>query len=278
MAIPKWPEFRPFVLEALKDGKPHSKKEIADFVANALQVTPEERAIKIKGNHNVTLFGNYFGWACGSLAKAGKIQNPVENNKTQWDFYALSPNQTKESSTENTPDKTPQEVIAQAYSELNDKLAKDLLARIMDNSPVFFEGLVVDLLLGMGYGGADFEAGTVTHKSWDGGIDGVIKQDKLGFDRIYIQAKRWKPGSTVETPEIQKFYGALSGVKADRGLFITTAKFSKGAIDYANQQRIVLVDGERLTHLMIEYNVGVSTVAKYEIKAIDSDFFSDETA
>ncbi|MBQ6986647.1 MAG: restriction endonuclease, partial [Oscillibacter sp.] len=173
------------------------------------------------------------------------------------------------------PSLTPEKRIKKAYSELNDKLADDLLKRIMDNSPWFFERLVVKLLLSMGYGGADSEAGIVTPRSRDGGIDGVVKQDKLGFDQIYIQAKRWKPGLTVQKPEIQKFYGALSGMNADKGLFITTAKFSQGAIDYANQQRIVLVDGKRLTHLMIEYNVGVSTVSKYEIKAVDTDFFND---
>lgn len=271
MALPKWSDFYSPILKLLEDGQKRSREEIADFVADSCGITPQERQIKVKGKDNITLYAVLLGLAYGKLKKSGQIHVPVENGKTLWGWYQIGAG---------APDNvvSPVELMEQAYSELNDKLADDLLDRIMDNSPWFFERLVVDLLLSMGYGGADSDAGIVTQKSGDGGIDGVIKQDKLGFDRIYIQAKRWKPDSTVTKPEILQFYGALSGVKADRGLFITTAKFSQGAIDYANQQRIVLVDGERLTRLMIEYNVGVSTVAKYEIKAIDSDFFSNETA
>ena len=173
---------------------------------------------------------------------------------------------------------TPNERIKRAYSELNDKLAEELLSEIMAKDSDFFEELVVKLLLKMGYGGSASDSGFRTQRTNDGGIDGIIRQDKLGFDQIYIQAKQWNPETSVGRPEIQQFYGALSGVNAHKGLFITTAKFSQGAIDYAKRQRIVLVDGERLTRLMIEYNVGVSAVAKYEIKAIDSDFFNDEKA
>lgn len=170
----------------------------------------------------------------------------------------------------------PEKRIKRDYQELNDSLAKNLLKKIMEKDPWFFERLVVDLLLAMGYGGADPAAGIVTKKTGDGGIDGMIRQDKLGFDQIYIQAKRYKPDSSVHKPEIHKFCGALQEVKASKGLFITTAKFSDGAKTSAESQRVVLVDGERLTKLMIEYNVGVSAVAKYEIKAIDSDFFNDD--
>ena len=128
----------------------------------------------------------------------------------------------------------------------------------------------------MGYGGSLSDAGIVTKRSNDGGIDGIIREDKLGFDQIYIQAKRWDTSTTIGRPEIQKFYGALAGVGASKGLFITTATFSDGAKQYADQQHIVLVDGDRLTKLMIEYDLGVSPVAIYQIKTIDTDFFSDE--
>ena len=129
----------------------------------------------------------------------------------------------------------------------------------------------------MGYGGSAFDSGFVTQKSNDGGIDGIIREDKLGFDQIYIQAKRWNPEQTVGRPEIQKFSGALQDEGASKGLFITTAKFSDGAKISAEKQHIVLVDGARLTKLMIEYNLGVTTTTVYEIKSIDSDFFSDDS-
>ena len=151
------------------------------------------------------------------------------------------------------------------------------MAEIMAQDPSFFENLVIKLLLSMGYGGSSSDSGFVTQKTNDGGIDGIIREDKLGFDQIYIQAKRWDPDTTVSRPEIHKFSGALQDVGASKGLFITTAKFSQSAQESADKQHIVLVDGNRLTRLMIEYNIGVSPVAQYEIKAIDLDFFSDET-
>ena len=169
---------------------------------------------------------------------------------------------------------TPNDRMKRAHSELNDKLAEELLAEIMAKDSDFFEDLVVKLLLKMGYGGSDSDSGYTTQRTNDGGIDGVIWEDKLGFDKIYIQAKRWEPETSISRPEIQKFSGALQEVKASKGLFITTAKFSEGAKASAERQRIVLVDGERLTKLMIEYNVGVSTAQTYEIKEIDSDFFN----
>ena len=146
----------------------------------------------------------------------------------------------------------------------------------MEHSPAFFEQLVVDLLLKMGYGSAFDAAGLVVGKSGDEGIDGIIREDKLGFSSIYIQAKRWDPSTTVGRPEIQKFVGALAGQVASKGLFITTAQFSKEAINYANKQaavKVVLVDGHQLTRLMIEYGVGVSNQSTYTIKRIDTDYF-----
>ena len=149
---------------------------------------------------------------------------------------------------------------------------------IMAKDPTFFEELVVKLLIKMGYGGSLSDAGIVTQKSNDGGIDGIIREDKLGFDKIYIQAKRWDPEKSINRPEIQKFSGALRDEGASKGLFITTASFSSGAIESAEKQHIVLVDGKRLTSLMIEYGLGVSTISTYEIKSIDTDFFNDDNA
>ncbi len=157
---------------------------------------------------------------------------------------------------------SPIETIEQALSELNDQLSSDLMAEIMKMSAYEFEGLVVKLLVKMGYGNTQSVKNLVTKKSGDEGIDGVVSQDKLGFDSIYIQAKQWKLDSTVGRPEVQKFLGALAGQGAVKGLFITTAHFSPEAIAYVNKQlnhKIVLVDGRMLTNLMIEYNLGVPT-------------------
>ena len=159
--------------------------------------------------------------------------------------------------------------------EILEDLAEELLEAIMAKDAAFFEELVVKLLLKMGYGGSLSDSGFVTQRSNDGCIDGIIREDKLGFDKIYLQAKRWDPGASVSRPEIQKFSGALRDEGAAKGLFITTARFSEGARVSAEKQHIVLVDGERLTRLMIEYNIGVSPVARYEIKSLDSDFFDD---
>ncbi len=163
--------------------------------------------------------------------------------------------------------------------QINTTLADDLRNEIMKQSPAFFEHLVVKLLTQMGYGGSVEDAGSVVGKSGDEGIDGIIREDKLGFSRIYIQAKRWDCDMAVGRPEIQKFVGALAGQGASRGLFVTTAKFTREARQYAEKQhttKVVLVDGTALAKLMIEYNLGVSTEAIYAIKRIDSDFFAED--
>jgi len=153
------------------------------------------------------------------------------------------------------------------------------MSEITKQTPAFFETLVVRLLEKMGYGGTLTDAGIVVGQSGDEGIDGIIREDKLGFNLIYIQAKRWESDKTIGRPEIQKFVGALAGQGAIKGLFITTGKFSKEAYDYAKKQhttKVVLVDGQTLTNLMIDHNLGVSTESVYEIKRVDTDFFSDE--
>lgn len=180
---------------------------------------------------------------------------------------------------EDASDESPMEVLDAAFKQVNATLASELMDEVMKLSPSEFEKLVVKLLLKMGYGSGIDEAGMVTQQSNDGGIDGIIKEDQLGFSNIYIQAKQWATDQTVGKPEIQKFVGALTGQQAQKGLFITTAKFSSGALQYAGNllgTKVVLVDGNALTRLMIKHNVGVSVEHVYEVKRLDSDFFADE--
>lgn len=173
-------------------------------------------------------------------------------------------------------EKTPDELIAEARTILTSHLEADLLSKIAENIPSFFEELVAKLLLAMGYGGSEKDILQNRGKSGDEGIDGIIKQDVLGLDKIYIQAKRWS--ENVSRPEVQKFVGAVHGQNANRGVFITTSSFTNEAKEYANNinSNIILVDGKQLAKLMIEYNVGVQIKDIFQIKKIDEDFFCDE--
>jgi restriction system protein len=173
-------------------------------------------------------------------------------------------------------DSTPEELFSQAYQRLRSNLEAELLDQVKSSSPAFFERLVIDLLVAMGYGGSRQDAGRAIGKSGDGGIDGIIKEDKLGLDVIYVQAKRWE--GTVGRPEIQKFAGALQGQRANKGVFITTSGFSKEAEEYAGiiATKIILVTGEQLATLMVDHNIGVSPISRFELKRIDSDYFEGE--
>jgi len=175
-------------------------------------------------------------------------------------------------------ERTPEENLDKAYQRIRKSLASELLNSVVELSPAFFERLVVELLVKMGYGGSIKDAGKAIGKSGDEGIDGTIKEDKLGLDIIYIQAKRWKPGNIVGRPELQKFVGALAGQGAKKGIFITTSNFTKEALDYTprNETKIVLIDGEQLAQLMIDYNLGCTTQQTYELKKLDSDYFGEE--
>lgn len=180
---------------------------------------------------------------------------------------------------ERESEKTPQEILQESYQALKDQLAQDLLDTIMSCPPSFFERLVLDLLLALGYGGAIEGAGEVVGRPSDNGIDAVIKEDKLGFDAIYIQAKRWDESNTVSRPTVQSFAGSLIGQGAAKGVFITTSSFSKEAINYANkiaQPKIILIDGQQLAKLMIDNNIGVSPLETFTLKKIDSDYFQVE--
>ncbi len=171
---------------------------------------------------------------------------------------------------------TPEDHIALGYQQIREALAADLLRSIKECAPDFFEQLVVDLLLAMGYGGSRQDAGQAVGRGGDGGIDGIIKEDRLGLDAIYIQAKRWE--GVVGRPEIQKFAGALQGQRARKGIFLTTSSYTKEAREFAASidSKIILIDGEALASLMIDYGVGVTDVASYLVKRVDSDYFGQE--
>ncbi len=175
-------------------------------------------------------------------------------------------------------DATPEEQIDAAHAVLTNALKADLLTRVLEQSPTFFERLIVELLVAMGYGGSHEDAARRLGRSGDGGIDGIIDEDRLGLDRIYVQAKRYAVGSTVGRPEVQGFVGSLVGLGANKGVFVTTSSFSKQARDYAEglQQRVILIDGSRLTDLMVEFSVGVRSSRLIEVKRLDEDFFSDD--
>lgn len=305
MSIPKYNELYRPLLEYIRDGQPRTTAELEEVLAKRFSLTDIDRQERLSSG--TLTFCNRIAWARTYLKKAGLVTSPKRGTvqitpegkaavddaglHIDNDFLATFPSfaefqkggQTT-TNAENRPTSTaededsPQDSLDRAYTRIRQTLAEDVLAEIMRQTPTFFEQLVVRLLQVMGYGGSLENAGTVTRASGDEGIDGIVKQDKLGFDQIYIQAKRWDPTACVGRPDIQKFVGALAGQGATRGLFVTTAKFSEEAHAYARKQhttKIVLVDGQRLAELMIDHNLGVTPIARYEIKRIDSDFFTD---
>ena len=305
MAVPKFFEFFGVFLKALSDGKTHKAKDVREQIATEMNLSAEDLAELLPSKRQST-FDNRVAWARTYLDRAGLIDTPsrgqyciteegrkalesgakidltyLEQFKSFKDFHSMSlgkPKTGKEGAEEEAEEKSPMEVLDEAFNNVNVTLAGELMTEVMKLTPGEFEKLVVRLLLKMGYGSGIDDAGYVTQLSNDGGIDGIIKEDQLGFSSIYIQAKQWDPDSSVTKPEIQKFAGALMVKHAAKGLFITTAKFSSGAREYVEElhtANIVLVDGSALMNLMIKNNLGVSTEQVYEVKRIDSDFFSD---
>lgn len=302
MAVPKFFEFFEAFLKAVSDGELHSAKDVRNNIANSMKLTEEDLAEMLPSGSQRT-FDNRVAWARTYLDKAGLIETPMRGKYhiTEEGKRALTSNEkidlaylekseefknfhnvtTQNTSIENQDEKneTPLEILESAHKQYLSALASQLMDEVIKLTPVEFERLVVKLLLKMGYGSGIEGAGMVTQASNDGGIDGIIKEDQLGFSHIYIQAKQWALEQTVGKPEIQKFVGALQGQQAQKGLFITTARFSSGAIQYANNLlgvKVVLVDGSALTKLMIKHSVGVSLEQTYEVKKIDSDFFAEE--
>jgi restriction system protein len=301
------PDYQTLMLPLLKiagDGKVHTKRDALSVLAEQFTLTEDERK-ELLPSGNQAVFDNRVGWARTYLKKAvlieyvqrGQFQitergkSVLAKNPPRIDvpylrqFPEFLEFQKKPSHTTTVQEQvegleaveTPEELVASGYLKLRQQVEYELLSRVKDCPPEFFERLVVKLLTTIGYGGSLADAGKALGKSGDGGVDGVIKEDKLGLDQIYIQAKRWD-GTTVGRPEIQKFVGALHGKRARKGIFITTSTFSKDAQEYANsvETKVILIDGSRLVELMFEYGVGVSTVNNYVVKRIDSDFFEDE--
>ncbi len=301
MSVPKFFEFFEGFLKAISDGELHTAKEVRDTIAITMNISDTDRAEMIPSGKQST-FDNRIAWARTYLDRAGLIETPQRGKYriTQAGLSALATGDTidleylerfdsfkkfhnrLDDGTElpsESINESPTEILDAAYQEITDALAGKLMSEIMKLSPTGFERLVVKMLLRMGYGNGIEGAGSVTKQSNDGGIDGIIKEDQLGFSNIYIQAKQWSPDQAVSKPEIQKFVGALQGQQAQKGLFITTASFTSGATQYASNLlgvKVVLIDGASLTKLMIKHNVGVSVEHTYEIKRIDSDFFAEE--
>lgn len=266
-----------------------------------MQILEKDRAEMLPSGKQ-SKFDNRVAWARTYLDKAGLVETPSRGKYCITDdgkkalasgkeinikyleksekFRAFHKTLTPNVSTlvDEEKDESPTEILDTAFQQITATLASQLMDEVMKLSSAQFEKLVVSLLLQMGYGNGITEAGMVTQQSNDGGIDGIIKEDQLGFSNIYIQAKQWAPNQTAGKPEIQKFVGALQGQQAQKGLFITTAKFSSGALQYADNllgTKVVLVDGLTLTRLMIKHNVGVSVEHIYEVKKVDNDFFSE---
>ena len=300
--VPGFQEMMLPFLKYLADKEEHSLRETIEHLSSFFELTDLEKKELLPSGQQ-TVLDNRVGWARTYLKKAQLIestkrgyfritdrgiellgQNPIKINIALLLRYPEFVEFKKEKSQGEDIDTnevsadtlTPEETLEYSFQKISKDLASELLNRIKGCSPRFFENLVVELLVSMGYGGSKKDAGQAVGKSGDGGIDGIIKEDKLGLDIIYIQAKRWE--GTVGRPEIQKFVGALQGHRARKGVFITTSHFSKDAIEYVSmiESKIVLIDGDQLATLMIDFNLGVSKIASYEIKKIDSDYFMDE--
>lgn len=293
------------LLQQMNDEKIYDSTSLRNVAVSYFKITDEEKSEKTP-NGKQLLYYNRIAWSISYLRTGGLIESPergkykisnlgkkvlknppekitirflkeINPDKNLFEREKASKNEEKE--IEISEDKTPDELIEEGHKRINQELSTILLQNIENASPYKFEEIVVDLLIKMGYGDSDFNNGEVTSKSGDEGIDGIIKEDKLGLDKIYVQAKRWKKDSKIGRPEIQKFVGALDGQRAKKGIFITTAFFSQEAINYANNTSnatVILIDGQKLTDLMIEYEDGVTVKDTIKICKIDTDFFVEE--
>ena len=306
MAIPDFQSIMLPLLKFYSKGSEYSTKEAVESLAQFYKLTEEELA-ELLPSRTQNTFNNRVHWAIAHLKMAWLLENTkrghykitsnglalLQSNpaivnlrllKTIPEYIEHTKSYKKENTYSNDePDLdsadenlTPEESLEYSFQKINKSLAEDLLSKIKKMSASFFEKLVIELLVKMGYGGSIKDAGKAIGKSGDEGIDGIIKEDKLGLDIIYVQAKRWE--GVVGRPELQKFVGALAGQGAKKGIFITTSYFSKDALDYTpkNETKIVLVDGEQLAKYMIDYDLAVSTVSNYQIKKIDLDYFGEE--
>ena len=304
MAVPDYQSIMLPLLSYLSDNRVYALRDVVEGLATQFKLTEEERREMLPSGMQAA-FDNRVGWARTYMKKAGLVASPMrammqitprgsEVLKQQPqridvgflkrfpEFVEFQSAKRESNSTTGTVleenSRTPEEVLDSAYEQIRESIGQELLSKVQDLTWMDFERLVVQLLVRMGYGGSVKDAGRALTKGGDEGIDGTIKEDKLGLDIIYIQAKKWQTGNTVGRPEIQKFVGALAGQGAKKGIFITTSSFTKEARDYTprNETKIVLIDGEELTQLMIDHDLGVTTQRTYAVKRIDSDFFGDE--
>ncbi len=302
MAIPDFQSFFKPLLEVAGDGTEHSLKEARETIASRMNLTQGDMNERLPSGQQ-TKFDNRVAWAKSYLVQAKVLESPrrgffritdrgrelLNNGHSRIDvkilnqypefveFHRSKSGETAEDSQVDVSTmETPEETLQQAYVNIHNELASEILQRIKGNTPLFFERLVVDVMVAMGYGGSRADAGKSIGQSGDEGIDGIIKEDRLGLDVIYLQAKRWD--GTVGRPEIQKFVGALHGKRAKKGVFITTGRFSEDALRYVESidPKVILIDGKKLAELMIDCGLGTTSTATYEIKRIDSDYFSEE--
>mgnify|MGYP001159336292 FL=1 len=298
--IPPFQEIMLPLLEFLKDGKEHSIDEAEDYLAKVFNLTDEERHKLLKSG-NQTVFRNRVGWAKTYMYKAKLLDVPrraniviterglevlKENPQSLSAKYLMKfpefvefhkSNKKEKQEEPESPSKSPEEVIYEKTDEINNYVKSELIIKILKSSPHFFEKLVLNLIVKMGYGGSFEDVAELLGKTGDEGVDGLIKEDILGLDKVYLQAKRWTTG-TVGRKELQSFVGALHGKGANKGIFITTSTFTKDALEYANSLKgmtLILIDGDKLVDYMLEYNVGVQVKNTIEIKKIDEDYFEE---
>ena len=302
MTIPDYQTIMLPLLKLTEDKKEHSIREAIDSISDLFKLS-EEQTKEVLPSGRLYIIDNRVGWARTYLKKAGLLEDTrrshfriteeglktLANSPTEINIKFLQQfsgfnefrkkkddEEEQEQVIQEDSSQTPQELLEYGYQKIKRDLAQELIESVKKVSPRFFEQLVVELLLKMGYGGSLKDAGKAIGQSGDGGIDGIIKEDKLGLDVIYIQAKRWE--NVVGSKEIRNFVGSLVGQKANKGVFITTSGFTKDALEYVKTitHKVILIDGEMLSQLMIENNVGVSGVISYEVKKIDSDYFVEE--
>jgi len=295
------PDFQSFLLPALRvfaDGMPHGLKEAREQVSQQLQLDPDSRALLL-ADGRTPVYVNRTAWAITYLHRAGALSRLERGvyQITDRGRELLGRNLDKLTSkhlmefqefrefvqVDNGPvappdrhDESPEERLANAWKQLRESLAKEILDKLRQVSPAYFEKIVVDLLVAMGYGGSVEDAASVLGHTGDEGIDGMIKEDKLGLDVVYVKAKRWS--QNVGRPEVQAFAGSLEGARAKKGVFITTSDFTPDAREYVKriEKKIVLIDGRQLAELMIDHDVGVTVVQTYKLKRLDSDYFEEE--
>lgn len=304
MAVPDYQSIMLPLLEFVADGKAYPLRDLVEGLSRSFSLTEEDRREMLPSGMQAA-FDNRVGWARTYLKKAGLLESPkramvqitplgLEVLKRQpkridvsflkqfpafVEFQSAKKEATEENgAVELDVSQTPEEVLGKAYRALREALASELLARVRRMDWKEFEELVVRLLVRMGYGGSFADAATALKRSGDEGIDGIIKEDKLGLDVIFVQAKRWKADNTVGRPDVQKFVGALAGQGAKKGIFITASSFSKDALEYKplNETKVVLVDGDRLAQLMIDHDLGVAVQESYVVKRIDHDYFGED--